>query len=703
MTRSSPRWSRRRLGLTALAFGLSSVVASLTTNAMTASRFWPVSLALMVAAIICIAISLFLSSWVQDELAKRRHESADRMDSLARAVMSVCRASESGRARNSPRPMNVRWSSISRDPVARNGSPPTKSEPLRAELVHRGTVEEASRRYLGSKRGQVVVVGGSDSGKTIFAIKLTFGLLEVRDPEADDPVPVLFMLGSWRPHDEQIDAWIKRKLMQDYGVSRKMAKKLVSDGLILPILDGFDEIPEKQRSNGLNQLNQCFGRDRPFVMTSRTDEFMDALRIPGPIGSAAVIELEPLTPKDIVGYLDPVGLNKWRKVRESLVDRPKSAMSTALSSPLMAALAFTVYSEPDKDPNELLNLPDESSVRAHLLKSFVPTMYRFKDWSSSAGASCRASGDFRPWRRKRHSAYAAADARRWLGFIASDLRNRSAAEICWWNQIRHLSLRDRALIRTAVAISASLMVSVPFFLAFPLPMVRAGYTDFLLVGLVISLGGGIGVGAIVAAVSLPSSRSQKKQPEPSRLALVVPRKLVRAMFIGATAPAVLVALALVALADEISWYSIWDGIRGGTGVAPAFAAAAAAGEIGKVIDLPSASSPRETLRADRTVFMIRFLVVAGAFAVMVLASSGIHWIAILVGISCAMVALKFSSWWGYVAATTALSRRELLPRNLIAFLDDACDRDVLRRVGASYQFRHAALLESLADSFDDHR
>ncbi|MFC9250303.1 hypothetical protein [Amycolatopsis thailandensis] len=36
------------------------------------------------------------------------------------------------------------------------------------------------------------------------------------------------------------------------------------------------------------------------------------------------------------------------------------------------------------------------------------------------------------------------------------------------------------------------------------------------------------------------------------------------------------------------------------------------------------------------------------------------------------------------------------PLRLIRFLDDACDRDVLRMAGPSYQFKHARLQDRLA-------
>lgn len=60
--------------------------------------------------------------------------------------------------------------------------------------------------------------------------------------------------------------------------------------------------------------------------------------------------------------------------------------------------------------------------------------------------------------------------------------------------------------------------------------------------------------------------------------------------------------------------------------------------------------------------------------------------------------LSMTAWGQWVALARIwlpLTRR--LPWRLLAFLDDACQRGVLRQAGAVYQFRHARLQDHLAD------
>ncbi|GAA1017745.1 hypothetical protein Aple_024950 [Acrocarpospora pleiomorpha] len=53
--------------------------------------------------------------------------------------------------------------------------------------------------------------------------------------------------------------------------------------------------------------------------------------------------------------------------------------------------------------------------------------------------------------------------------------------------------------------------------------------------------------------------------------------------------------------------------------------------------------------------------------------------------------------WSYLFTVSYLNRRRILPRNLMAFLDDAHRLGLLRAVGPIYQFRHADLQDHLAD------
>jgi hypothetical protein len=67
--------------------------------------------------------------------------------------------------------------------------------------------------------------------------------------------------------------------------------------------------------------------------------------------------------------------------------------------------------------------------------------------------------------------------------------------------------------------------------------------------------------------------------------------------------------------------------------------------------------------------------------------------ALAVGIA---VGLIFPATWQYAFASTQLWRKRETPADLLGFLEDARDRQILRTVGQVYQFRHAQLQDLLA-------
>jgi hypothetical protein len=62
--------------------------------------------------------------------------------------------------------------------------------------------------------------------------------------------------------------------------------------------------------------------------------------------------------------------------------------------------------------------------------------------------------------------------------------------------------------------------------------------------------------------------------------------------------------------------------------------------------------------------------------------------------------LMSSTTWATMLASAQLRRRGETPARLLRFLDDAHERQVLRTVGPTYQFRHARLQDRLVGERD---
>lgn len=130
-------------------------------------------------------------------------------------------------------------------------------------------------------------------------------------------VPVLFPLATWNPTRQDLYAWMAERLASDYPTLAEPAPKrygqidraraLLGRRLILPVLDGFDEIPTPLRAAALSAINEALPMGHPVVLSSRVGEYREVLYphfgLPARLAGAAGIELRPLDAEDVAAYL----------------------------------------------------------------------------------------------------------------------------------------------------------------------------------------------------------------------------------------------------------------------------------------------------------------------------------------------------------------------------------------------------------------
>ncbi|MEV7027225.1 hypothetical protein [Kitasatospora sp. NPDC093558] len=214
---------------------------------------------------------------------------------------------------------------------------------------------------------------GKRCATTSLAIRFILELLNTRTTDTES-VPVMFSLGSWNPATTSLRDWLTDQMVRDYpGLAAldhsgaSLARALVDDGRILPVLDGFDEIAAGLRRAALEALNAI---TTPLVVTSRPDEYAAAVASTDVLTAAAGIELDDLSLADLTDYL-PRTTRKmtansghtaaaWDALLACLRDQPgipaSRNLAAVLSTPLMVALARTIYSDtPEHDPAALLD------------------------------------------------------------------------------------------------------------------------------------------------------------------------------------------------------------------------------------------------------------------------------------------------------------------------------------------------------------
>ncbi|MGH3754972.1 MAG: hypothetical protein ACRDRP_20195 [Pseudonocardiaceae bacterium] len=121
-----------------------------------------------------------------------------------------------------------------------------------------GTLSEVAGYYRSLTRGRLVVLGEPGAGKTVLAIHLVLDLAAAVLAAAGDTrslprVPVRLSLPAFDPGDDadkaaaevvsaRLDGWLTRHLVTTFGLPTTVAATLVTDGWILPVLDGLDEM-----------------------------------------------------------------------------------------------------------------------------------------------------------------------------------------------------------------------------------------------------------------------------------------------------------------------------------------------------------------------------------------------------------------------------------------------------------------------------
>ncbi|MEE4591343.1 NACHT domain-containing protein [Streptomyces sp. DSM 41524] len=130
----------------------------------------------------------------------------------------------------------------------------------------RGRFEEIADVLDRVPSGRLVVLGPAGTGKSVLMVRLALDRLARRAP--GERIPVILPLATWRPEAEpDLWEWAAELLGTRYASlatstasARDIARELLRTGRLLPVLDGFDELPAAVRPQALRTLNGTLDR-----------------------------------------------------------------------------------------------------------------------------------------------------------------------------------------------------------------------------------------------------------------------------------------------------------------------------------------------------------------------------------------------------------------------------------------------------------
>ncbi|MET9921175.1 NACHT domain-containing protein [Streptomyces sp. NPDC006435] len=274
-----------------------------------------------------------------------------------------------------------------------------------------GTLEEITTYYKALRPGRMVITGtpefrpdgqvGGDAGtgKTVLALALLLGL--AKDRTAQDPVPVRLSAASWP--GSGIRAWLRTHLTDTYRISAREASSIVAANLVLPVIDGLDEMASdpapgyNSRASELLRAIERFGHGDthcPVILTCRHAAYQALVGAGVEPGVVAQVALARVDAARACQYLRRrVGSTEQGRARWQPVLSALTAVATAgstnpaqpadvllartLDTPWRLTLAATVFEERGptgqyrRNPAGLLTLAVHGRLYEYLLDRYV--------------------------------------------------------------------------------------------------------------------------------------------------------------------------------------------------------------------------------------------------------------------------------------------------------------------------------------------
>jgi len=248
---------------------------------------------------------------------------------------------------------------------------------------------------LGTGR-TLLILGDPGAGKTTTLLEITRELIVRAQRDSELAMPIVFNLSSWQEKQSLVD-WMVLELNAKYQVPKKIGKAWVSEQQILPMLDGLDEVSSDRRNACVEAINRFHGEygQTEIVVCSRMKDYealTQSLQFQG------AIFIQPLEEAQVYEYFDRLGA-ELEGVRSMLTTDAK--LLEMAKTPLMANIIAIAYR--GMSVTDLIKMSLSDDHVQHLFDTYIDRMLR----------------------RRPDKQYAPSKVKKWLGFLARQLKNES--------------------------------------------------------------------------------------------------------------------------------------------------------------------------------------------------------------------------------------------------------------------------------------
>jgi DNA polymerase III delta prime subunit len=542
---------------------------------------------------------------------------------------------------------------------------------------------------------ELLILGEPGSGKTTLLLYLARTLLDRADADEHRRIPVIFNLSSWARQRLPLKQWLVEELKVRYQVPQQIGRAWVESNQIFPLLDGLDEVAESVREACVQAITLYAQREQdriPLIICCRIEEYQ-ALSVQLPLQYAVM--LLPFSDEQIEVYLSSIS-GRLDVLRQIL--REDKDLFELARRPLMLAIFTLAYH-------------GETSVD-------LPATTTGDDYPH---ALFRQYVKYMLTRRMQLQQGTEEQMRRWLTYFATQLHRQQQTIFAVEElQPAWLPERYRSWYRWGMVFAYSLTFGVLFGPIFALAFGSAygllyGTLDRLAFGAAFGLVLGV-VGGLIGGLVFGLVFRQHQTIQPAEIAAWSWTSARRGLLVG-----VVGGLAFGLVGGLVGWLVV--GPTGGFVVG--CVAECIMGPLGGLVgglspmQMPErlSLSPNEGIwrSGRRGLFAVLLLMLfVGIAAGLIVGRLGPSINNLAYGLVFGLVfgsmgGLIFGLAFGLVGGRTGLAaflqhfvlrfflwRLGLLPWDLVAFLDEATERLLLRRVGGSYIFVHRLLRDVLA-------